>query len=85
MVVPFSVDSQLSMIVILSRAVELCQVKGYTGGIPPRMSGGKCLNKLQNRNRITLHISLRCHNRQSKVIPNSELLIEQCTELCSCD
>ena len=34
MVEPFSVDSQLSMIVILSRAVELCWVKVYTGGIP---------------------------------------------------
>ena len=32
MVEPFSFDSQLSMIVILSRAVELCQVKCGTGG-----------------------------------------------------
>ena len=49
------------------------------------MTGGKCLNKLQNRNRNSLHITLLCYNRQSKVIPNCELLIEQCTELCSCD
>ena len=60
-------------------------MKCGTGGWGVGMSGGKCLNKLQNKNRITLHISLLCHNRQSKVIPNNELLIEQCTELCSCD
>ena len=29
---PFSVDSQLELIIILSRAVELCQVKCGTGG-----------------------------------------------------
>ena len=32
MVEPFSVDSQLSMIIILSRAVELCWVNGGKGG-----------------------------------------------------
>ena len=85
MVEPFSVDSQLSMIIILSRAVELCWVNGGTGG-----AGVECLwesavkiSEIENK---TAYIALcRSHNRQSKVIPNSELLVEQCTELCSCD
>ena len=85
MVEPFSVDSQLAMIVILSRAVELCWVNGGTGGwgIEWLWESAVTISKIKNK---TAYIApCRSHNRQSKVIPNCELLIEQCTELYSCD
>ena len=55
MVEPFSVDSQLSMIVILSRAVGLCQVKGYTGGIPLECleESAVTISKIKNSLRVT--------------------------------
>ena len=65
--------------------MELWWVKCGTGGAGVEWLWESAV-KISEIETETAYISLcRSHNRQSKVIPNIELLIEQCTELCSCD
>ena len=60
-------------------------MKCGTGGIPLESCAEGTVKNSEIETETAYITPCISHNRQSKVIPNIELLIEQCTELCSCD